>query len=179
MEQSHFNLICHPENHPGAAIRVDGRIQRRHDQLAITYLLHDPSGLICIPEPAVSATRAHGLWERTCFECFIAVDDADGYWEINLSPAGDWNVYRFDDYRLGMREEAAVRALPMAIESRGPHLEIRCDLKLNPIVPPCQPIKIALSAVLETAGGEKSFWAMAHPGPRPDFHHPAGFVLAL
>lgn len=179
MKQSHFNLICHPANHPGPEIRIDGHIQRRQALLAIVFLLHDPAGRIFIPAPAVSATRTHGLWERTCFECFIAVDDANGYWEINLSPAGDWNVYRFDDYRLGMREAQAIEALPLMVERKETTLVIGCDLDLNPLATPRQQIKVGLSAVVQDVDGEHSYWALAHPGPRPDFHHPDGFVLAL
>lgn len=37
----------------------------------------------------------------------------------------------------------------------------------------------AISAVIEEADGTKSYWALAHPPGKPDFHHPDGFVLAL
>ena len=41
------------------------------------------------------------------------------------------------------------------------------------------PARIAASAVLENKSGHKSYWALAHPTDKPDFHHPDGFVLDL
>lgn len=174
-----FNLICHPANLPESGIRIDGRIQRRHGLLSITYVLQDPAGLVPIPSQAIPATRSHGLWERTCFECFIAVDNAKDYWEINLSPTGDWNVYRFDDYRLGMRQAAAFETLPVKTDKKGTTLELQCVLDLSPITPARRPIEIGLSAVVQGSAGKNSYWALVHPGPRPDFHHRSGFILML
>jgi len=39
--------------------------------------------------------------------------------------------------------------------------------------------ELALSAVLEDADGALGYWALAHPGVKPDFHHDAGFALSL
>jgi hypothetical protein len=33
--------------------------------------------------------------------------------------------------------------------------------------------------VIEEAGGGISYWALAHPPGRPDFHHADGFALEL
>jgi hypothetical protein len=37
----------------------------------------------------------------------------------------------------------------------------------------------AITAVIEEADGTKSYWALAHPAEKPDFHHPDGFTLQL
>lgn len=37
----------------------------------------------------------------------------------------------------------------------------------------------AITAVIEETDGTKSYWALAHPAGKPDFHHPDGFVLEL
>lgn len=39
--------------------------------------------------------------------------------------------------------------------------------------------RLGLSAVVEENDGTKSYWALAHPGRRPDFHHAESFVLEL
>jgi hypothetical protein len=38
---------------------------------------------------------------------------------------------------------------------------------------------LGLSAVIEETSGAKSYWALAHPPGRPDFHHADGFALML
>jgi hypothetical protein len=38
-------------------------------------------------------------------------------------------------------------------------------------------VGIGLTAVLEQTDGTKSYWALAHPPGKPDFHDPACFAL--
>ncbi len=40
-------------------------------------------------------------------------------------------------------------------------------------------LHIGLSAVIEAADGTLSYWALTHPGERPDFHQRAAFTLRL
>ena len=51
-------------------------------------------------------------------------------------------------------------------------------LDLAGLLPP-GPCRLALSAVIEERTGAKSYWALAHPDGRPDFHADAGFVAML
>ena len=36
-----------------------------------------------------------------------------------------------------------------------------------------------LAAVIEEQSGAKSYWAIAHPADKPDFHDPACFAATL
>jgi hypothetical protein len=40
------------------------------------------------------------------------------------------------------------------------------------------PYAMNVAAILESVGGERSFWATSHPGG-PDFHHPGCFLHRL
>ncbi|QLQ12045.1 MAG: hypothetical protein HZY74_00360 [Brevundimonas sp.] len=44
---------------------------------------------------------------------------------------------------------------------------------------PLGPCRIGLTAVIEDTDGTISYWALAHPSDKPDFHHPDSFVLEL
>ena len=55
----------------------------------------------------------------------------------------------------------------------------RSDLGRSPVGFVQVPHAIALTAVLEFTGGRMSYWALAHPPGRPDFHHRDGFVATL
>ena len=44
---------------------------------------------------------------------------------------------------------------------------------------PDRDCRMNLTAVIEEQGGTKSYWALAHPAERPDFHDPACFVATL
>ncbi|MDA8138811.1 MAG: DOMON-like domain-containing protein [Desulfobacteraceae bacterium] len=178
MSPTCFQLKAHPATPPNPAIEIHGRIQRRQNILTLRFELRDSLNTVQIEPPAAEARRTHGLWERTCFECFFAASDSPGYWEINLSPAGHWNIYRFDDYRQGMREEGAFQILPVTCAAHGSTLRVVCDVDLTPIVAPLQPIQVGISAAILTAS-DSSYWALTHSSPRPDFHDRRGFIIVL
>ena len=78
-------------------ITIKGKILRQNNLLTIHYALTGKIEDIFLPSPTVNPTRKEELWKNTCLEFFLAVKDSSGYWEFNLSPSGDWNVYRMDD----------------------------------------------------------------------------------
>ncbi len=128
--------------------------------------------------PAFSGKgRADELWKTTCFEAFLKPDGGESYVELNLSPSERWAAYAFASYREGMTER------------QFPH-EPQCTIRIgtgvtifDAAVPsdgiPVLPAALGLSAVIEEAGGVKSYWALAHPADKPDFHHPACFAATL
>lgn len=116
--------------------------------------------------------RVDGLWRTTCFEAFAGV--SAGYAEYNLSPSGAWAAYAFDDYRQGM--SPLDQAAPMIVTRRAADLFV---LTADVVLPRGVDERIGLSAVIETLDGVISYWALAHPSDKPDFHHPDSFVLEL
>jgi hypothetical protein len=44
---------------------------------------------------------------------------------------------------------------------------------------PTLPAAANFAAVIEEQGGVISYWALAHPGEKPDFHDPACFAASL
>ena len=48
-------------------------------------------------------------------------------------------------------------------------LSLHATLELRALPP--GPWRLGLSAVIEEANGRLSYWALAHPAGRPDFHH--------
>lgn len=166
------SLNPHPSSTPGAASRIEVEARRGDGGiLELRYVIRgDISGLM-IPQPAPSA-RTDGLWQHTCFEAFVGA--AGSYYELNFSPASEWAAYRFSGYREGM-EPAGIT--PPVIEWRAgfEEAELRAIFRLpEDAVGP-----LGFSAVIEEMDGCKSYWALAHPRGKPDFHHPDGFVVEL
>lgn len=132
---------------------------------------------IILPGPAGSI-RQDGLWQSTCFEIFARRPDAAEYIELNFSPSSNWAAYHFDDYRLGMDEQAVATTPEIYLDASESHVALEAELVLP------QPwgtveIEIALSAIIEETDGAKSYWALAHPPGAPDFHHPDCFAFML
>ncbi len=161
-------------------IRITGQVSKTLQSLAIGYQLAGELTAIHLPESSEHPERRDCLWKGTCFELFVKKTDSEGYREINLSPAGYWNIYRFDKYRKGMQEETGVAAprIRVGIKNEG-ILKISTDIHLDAITALYQPIQVAVSAVIQTVTGQLSYWALTHPGPEPDFHHKDSFVIRL
>lgn len=165
-------LTAHPMTPCPAVRSLTGEARRQGGRLALTFRLEGDLAALAIPA-AAAPDRTDGLWEHTCFEAFVG-GEGDGYLELNFSPSGQWAVYRFDGYRAGM---AALEIAPPRIEvtRTGDGLELRTTLDL----PPAEPTRLGLTAVIEAADGSMSYWALKHPPGRPDFHHAAGRALAI
>lgn len=179
MSERSFSLHPFPSDNPDPRLRISGNISRYADVFAIRYELGGCLGELAIAAPADKPARKGGLWEETCFEFFLAEKDASGYREFNLSPAGHWNVYRFEDYRREMREEAAFAVLPFRVERRAQSLVLALEVDLDGILRADRSVEAAVSAVIRRADGVATYWALAHCGPRADFHHRDSFILEL
>ena len=164
---------------PPLTIKITGHINRRPRQLSIRYDLRGDLAELMIPAPADMPARCQGLWEETCFEFFLGVKDSPPYWEFNLSPAGDWNVYRFAGYRQGMTEETALTSLPLSVRRRSDWLEVALELEVERLVAADQPLVAGIAAVVKLAGGGLTYWALTHPGLEPDFHRRDSFLVEL
>lgn len=143
--------------------------------LALVYRLVGDPAAWRLPS-AGRGERRDGLWRHTCCELFVMAGAGPGYREFNFSPAGDWAAYAFTAYRAGSDLEAAV-APRIEAWPQDSGLEVRIHLPAANLPP--APWRLGLSLVLEAAAGGLSYWALAHPAEKPDFHHPAGFTLAV
>ena len=179
MKYQYFSLIPLVKNALTSSLKIDGCIKRDSSSIFIHYQLAGKLSEILLPEQSDMPTRKSHLWDRTCFEFFIAVKDSPHYWEFNLTPSGDWNVFHFRDYRDGMKEELTFTSLPFKIQSKYEvfQLELACDLKR--IIKKSDLIEIAVSAVVEGRNEEVSYWALSHCGLKADFHRRDSFTLEL
>jgi hypothetical protein len=162
---------------PHPPVALTGALTLSGPTLVIRYALSGPLNLLALPSAAARPARRQALWEETCFELFLAPRDRPEYWEFNLAPAGHWNVFHFDSYRQGMAAEPAWAALPLAVERRPQSLLLALELDLSLIISPGTPLEAAVAAVIKSADGGLSYWALTHNGPRPDFHRRDSFTL--
>jgi hypothetical protein len=110
---------------------------------------------------------------------FLARQGQAAYYEVNLSSAGHWNVYRFDAYRQGMRAAPGYPAPEISIELNERHLTLNTILDLSTLDLADTPLQVAVTTVLLDTQQQPAYWALSHPGPNPDFHHRDGFLLNL
>lgn len=142
------------------------------EAIRLEFNWKDMQGQIILPtEPP--AGRQHELWNQTCFEAFLRPKNGSGYFEINLSPTGAWNIYRFETYRAPQPPTEFLEAEVLEIKQTRESLSARIrlpglDLSL---------IEASLCAILKLKNEKTSYWANRHSAHQPDFHHPDSFIL--
>ena len=170
------------EPFPGAAtppgIAIGGSISRFEHVIAVRYELSGDTAGIAVPESSLVPERRDGLWKETCFELFVAEKGRDEYREFNLSPAGHWNIYHFDGYRKGMREDPAFVALPFHLVKGREKIVLSLEIDADVFVRSDSRLELGASAVIVSGTGT-SCWAMVHPGNTPDFHRRDAFTVEL
>jgi hypothetical protein len=160
-------------------VQITGNISRVDNQLTINYQLVGDLQEIVIAQPSDTPARQHELWQDTCFEFFLGIKDSQRYWEFNLSPAGHWNIYRFDSYRQGMQEETAFNLLPFNVEHQSDSLLLSLNVDLDKIVSSKQLIDVAITTVIKQKNGVVTYWALVHQGKEADFHIRDSFIVEL
>lgn len=158
---------------------IFGSVGKRSHIFTIDYRVVGRLMDVDIPAAATLPSRRDGLWEGTCFEFFLALRETSPYWEFNLSPAGHWNVYRFNAYRQGMREEAAITSMPFSVRREPELVQVSLELELKKIGVADGPLDVGISGVVRHKRGHLEHHALAHPAPRADFHRRDGFIITL
>jgi hypothetical protein len=169
-------LIPHPDHPPSTITGVEARITGLDANWLRLRWRIEGAGRLVVP-PFAGKGRADGLWKTTCFEAFVKPDGGEAYAELNLSPSERWAAYDFASYREGMAERPFPRE-PECTMRLGSSFAI-FDAAIPAGALPSLPCALGLSAVIEEEGGTISYWALAHPAGKPDFHDPACFAARL
>ena len=163
----------------GGPVRaLEAQVERSGAVLRFQYTLDADLRRIRIPERRQPAAT-NGLWQHTCFEAFVMRAPAsDDYRELNFSPSTQWAAYSFDRYREGMAALAMAEAADVRVEIASSKLHVDARVSATALFPGAT-LRVALAAVIEDDSGTLSYWALKHAPSRPDFHHPAGFILEV
>lgn len=161
-------LIPFLENDKSLYFTADFKISKKYI-VDIAYELKGNIAEIVIPDIKTNPERLNKLWEQTCFEFFIGEKSKNNYYEVNLSPSKDWNVFAFDDYRKGKRDEIAVKQVKITIKKTNKTFKLSTSLDFSELIN-SKEIMLGISAMIYKKSEKKQYWAIKHSGDKPDFH---------
>jgi len=170
MQQS---LTLHPDSQSPAVTHIDVTIGRpKPDHLLLSYAVTGKIGDIRMPS-VTAATRGDALWRQTCFEAFVRASTGAEYYEFNFAPSTQWAAYQFNAYRSGMCAVPEITAMPIETQTSGDCYTLQALLELDRLSGLRRDAswRLGLSALIEDTSGRTSYWALAHPPGKPDFHH--------
>jgi hypothetical protein len=172
-----FALVPHPD-FPSTAVDSIEVEARRGANGRLDLEFHVAGAIEKVAWPEWQGVGfADRLWEHSCFEAFVGTAEDPGYVEINFATSGGWAAYRFSDYREGMTP------IPDALLGGGrtiggAALRVRRSVRVDALAD--APVwRLGLSAIIEATDGGKSYWALAHPPGKPDFHDAVCFAARL
>ena len=166
-----FDLVPHPSSPPaGAPFKLWATVDHAASLGAmattnIWFGVGAAAERFVIP-PVSEPWRADELWKSTCFEAFVRGEGEEAYREWNFAPRGNWAAYDFSGYREDMATAEVSSPPYIRMEDNftwwtvGATIALEADKRWE----------LGLSAVLEAKDGTKSYWALAHPTEKPDFH---------
>lgn len=160
-------------------LSIGGSVVRHAGVIDIHYQVKGAVDAVLWPASVEKPVRCHELWRQSCFELFFAAQEDVGYWEVNLSNNGCWNIYRFSDYRLAMREEEIMLPPSCLVSRTEKLLTLSCRLELAEIIDNKLDLQLGVAGVIQALDGKYSYWALEHHGLQPDFHNRSGFSLPL
>jgi hypothetical protein len=174
-------LKLHPDSLCSAVTYIEVEVMRAcAGSLLLSYLVTGRISDLHIP-PAVAAARTDEIWRHTCFEAFVRTSLGPAYYEFNFAPSTQWAAYRFDNYRSGMRVATEISAPRIDVQSSRACYRMQASLEMDQmsILRVDRAWRFGLAAVIEETSGHKSYWALAHPPDKEDFHHSDSFALQL
>jgi hypothetical protein len=174
-------LRRHPDSRCVAATRIDVDVARPSPgRLVLSYVVHGKISDLRLPPVTVPA-RGDELWQQTCFEAFVGTAAGAAYYELNFAPSTAWAAYRFSSHRGGMRVATEISAPEIEVQSSSERFTLRASLKLDELsgLPRNIAWRLGLATITEDTSGGKSYWALAHPPGKADFHHFDGFAQEL
>lgn len=172
-----YPLVPWPDPALPAVRAVTAQVAKTSEQLLVRFVLESEVAALRLPEPAARPGPHDGLWQHTCFEAFVGDGASARYAEFNFSPSGSWAGYAFSRPRVRVATAlAAITQTPRCRHDGGTlHLDARIDVTaIGWTITPATPI--GLSAVLEARDGRLTYWALCHPGAKPDFHDRRGWI---
>ena len=176
-----IDLLRHPHAPSREVQAVAASATRTPEgKLALHYAIHGKIAALNIPPPG-PARVGWKLWRHTCCELFVRQAGAEAYHEFNFSPSGEWAAYAFTRYREGTTLTDEALNPQIAVQSGVARLDLYAlvDLARLSAGHVRARLTVGLAAIIEEASGGLSYWALAHPSDRPDFHHAGAFALEL
>lgn len=161
------------------SLEIDTQILLTSECLEVHFFISGDTSDIAWCElqntPLLKARR-DGLWTNNCLELFWSRPNSSQYFELNLSPFLEWNIFEFQSYRSEKNESSLYEVIPLSPwgrvtkPNRG-ESEILSHFQIRPRQRGLfeSPLHVFPTAVIKRED-KFSFWAFRHATGKPDFH---------
>ena len=116
---------------------------------------------------------------------FLGLPGGPEYIELNIASNGKWQCYQFDEVREGMRISEMLTLMGSELKLNKSDAYFDFTLAHSFPIDAATQIKTGISVVIETQSADNPeatefhYYALAHLGPRPDFHRRDAHIIQL
>ena len=147
---------------------IKASIELKNNQLKLEYQIVTDLSQYSLPKQT-KQQRVDNLWLDTCFELFIANVNDDRYWEINISPSTEWNIYQFRSYKDDMRESNSLITPIIKRYRYDNKYYLSFESKVQRDIW-SRELQINLCVILLDIKGVRQFYSIERRKGSPDFH---------
>ena len=159
--------------------QFDGEITRDQNIIHVHFKMLGHLSKILWPQEDNPSIRRDGLWETTCFECFISRPNSTEYLEFNFSPSLNWQCYSFLDYRQGQSTSDDLKLKQWQIDKSTNTANVHIYIECSNTEFVTNKMQINLSAVLQDENEHFHYYSLAHGSKAPDFHQAENRKIVL
>jgi len=158
-------------------LTVEASLKVTRESIGLIFRVKGDIEAYLFPEEK-QTLRADELWKATCFELFLAHEDGEEYFELNISPSLAWNFYKLKSYRATL-QPFLFSAIPTITTQKSKNcytltfnltqeeLDFRAFKRYN------------LATILLTKEQKQTFWALNPLSEKTDFHDKGSFMSRL
>jgi hypothetical protein len=176
-----YELEPFKKNTQTSKISIFSEAFKDGNDLLINFIIEDKNKTILTDEYNKAPTRKYELWKTTCFEAFFGIEGSSGYWELNFSVSGNWNIFYFDSYRTPGQPKEEAKVTKISVHTTYEDFMWRVEVKvpIQSLGLQTKKLEVGLASVIEYKNKEKSYFALKHGVEKPDFHQRESFICNL
>ncbi|OUR97188.1 hypothetical protein A9Q84_12745 [Halobacteriovorax marinus] len=171
MKKYHFNLI--PFKKSLNSFDIQASLELVGSNLEIEFIVKGNIKNLHLPKSLDETKRVIGLWESSCFECFILNNETLSYYEFNYSPEGHWNCFYFPKPKAPLKQSPNFEEATCVINLTDQTFSLKTTIDLYNFLPGFwkkEAMSFGLTSVIE-CDEKLSYWAISHIDEKPNFHN--------
>ncbi len=159
---------------PEVSVNVESCVNKLKIGFRLNWVQAKADGVAALLPPGKRIQKS-GLWNETCFEFFWRFKSKE-YYELNVSPAGHWQIYSFYSYRNPNESNPIQFRLDNLSSSQmGNEYRFDCEL-ISSETSWIEMSSFQPTAILQSKSGLEYF-APSHPTEKPDFHRMDHWII--
>lgn len=168
-----YNFTLTPFIKADHAFDIQASLELVGATVEIDFLVKGNLTGIHLPKREEKRKRVIGLWESSCFECFILNNETKSYYEFNFSPEGHWNCFYFSKPKAPLTQSPNFEEIECTTKLLDQTFSLKASINLYNLHPGFwkkESMSFGLTSVIES-NSNLSYWAISHNDEKPNFHN--------